>query len=79
MRQIPAYPQKLEAAVEGDIEEVEGVLRIARIRVHYKIRIPPGKREAAERAVASHPKKCPAATSVQGCIAIEISAEYSEE
>ena len=69
----------MEANVEGDIESVEGVLRITRIRVHYKIRIPQGKREAAGRAVSTHPQKCPAHNSVQGCIAIEISAEITEE
>jgi uncharacterized OsmC-like protein len=79
VRQIPATPDKLEAHVEGDIEEVDGVLRIARIRVHYKLRIPAGKREAAERAVNTHARKCPAHNSVQGCIAMDITAEIAEE
>ncbi len=38
-----------------------------------------GDNEAAERAVATHPKKCPAAMSVHGCISLDISAEYLEE
>jgi uncharacterized OsmC-like protein len=40
--------------------------------------VPAGKREAAERAVAAHPERCPAAMSVRGCIAIDIQAEIVE-
>lgn len=79
VRQIPAPPEKLETLVEGDIEEVDGTLRITKIRVHHKIRIPHARRDAAERAVASHPKKCPAAVSIQGAIALEVTAEITEE
>ena len=77
MRQIPSEPGKVTAHVEGDIEEVDRILRIARIRVRYAIAIPAGKRGAAERAIATHEQKCPAATSVRGCIPIEISAEFA--
>ncbi len=79
MRQIPSEPGKVKATVEGDIEAVDRVLRITRIRVRYDVRIPAGKREAAERAIATHEQKCPAATSVRGCIPIEINAEITEE
>ena len=79
MRQIPSEPGKVKATVEGDIGAVDKVLRITAMRVHYNIRIPVGKREAAERAVATHPDKCPAATSVRGCIPIQITADIVEE
>jgi organic hydroperoxide reductase OsmC/OhrA len=78
VRQIPADPDRLTARVEGDVEAVDRVLRIARMRVHYDIRIPPGMREAAERAVATHEQKCPAASSVRGCIPIAITADITE-
>ncbi len=65
--------------VEGDIEAVDRVLRITTIRVHYELRIPQGKREAAERALATYEQKCPAATSVRGCIAIQTTADIVEE
>jgi len=78
VRQIPVEPNKVSADVEGDVEAVDRVLRIARMRVRYRLRIPKGTREAAERAVATHEQKCPAATSVRGCIPIEISAEITE-
>ena len=79
MREIPAPREKISAAVEGDIEAVDNVLKITRIRVHYRLRIPAGTREKAERAVATHATKCPAANSVRGCIAIDITADITEE
>jgi len=65
--------------VEGDIEAVDRVLRITKIRVHYELRVPTGKREPAERALLTHEQKCPAATSVRGCIAIQTTADIIEE
>ena len=79
MRQIPPEPNKVSAAVEGEIEAVDRILRITRIRVHYTVRVPAGKREAAERAMATHEQRCPAATSVRGCIALDISGDIVEE
>mgnify|MGYP001587769005 CR=1 FL=1 len=79
MRQIPVEPNKVAADVEGDVEAVDRVLRIARMRVRYRIGIPKGTREAAERALATHAEKCPAAMSVKGCIPIEITSEITEE
>ena len=78
-RQIPNHPDKVRSEVEGDIENVDGVIRITRIRVKYHLKIPQGKRGAAERAIATHERKCPAAMSVQGAIQLEYSAEIEEE
>ena len=66
------------ATVEGDVESVDRVLRISRLRVHYTIAVPRGTRDAADRAVATHEEKCPAATSVRGCIPIVITADIQE-
>ena len=79
MRQIPVEPNKVSADVEGDVEAVDRVLKIARMRVRYQLRIPKGTREAAERALATHAEKCPAAMSVRGCIPIDIAADITEE
>ena len=79
MRDIPAPRENVQADVEGDIEAVDEVLRITRIRVHYRLRIPSGTRARAERAVATHATKCPAANSVRGCIDIDVSADITEE
>ena len=79
VRQIPNHPDKVWSEAEGDIEDVDGVIRITRIRIQYHLKIPKGKREAADRAVATHEQKCPAAMSVKGAIHLEYSAEIEEE
>jgi len=79
VRDIPASPDKITASVEGDIEAVDKVLKIARIRVRYTLSIPTGTRERAERAVLRHPMSCPAANSVRDCIELDISADITEE
>ena len=79
MRQIPSEDGQVSAAVEGDITAVDRVLRITAIRVRYTLRIPAGTRDAADRALATHEQKCPAAISVRGCIPIAITAEVTEE
>lgn len=79
MRDIPATPETIRAAVEGDIEAVDKVLRITRIRVRYALLIPAGRREAAERAVAKHPAGCPAHNSIKGCIDVDIQADITEQ
>jgi organic hydroperoxide reductase OsmC/OhrA len=78
VRDIPATPDRISATVEGDIEAVDKVLRITRIRVRYALTIPSGKREAAERAVDKHPAGCPAHNSIKGCIDVDIQADITE-
>lgn len=77
-RGIPTFPEKLYSEVEGDIEEVEGTIRISKIRVKYHIEIPAGKREAAQRALNLHQDKCPAAVSIKGAIEISWTADIVE-
>lgn len=79
MRQIPSYPDKVWSEVEGDIEAIDGVIRVTRIRVKYHLKIPADKRPQAERALATHEQKCPAAMSVKGAIELELSSEIEEE
>ena len=78
MRQVPVTRETLQADVEGDIEAVDKVLRITRIRVRYRLQIPAGSREKAERALETDATKCPAANSVRGCIALDITADLTE-
>ena len=78
-RQIPSHPDKLTADVEGFIESVDGKPRITRIRVHYHLKVPKGKRDVAERAVEMHEQHCPVSQSVRRGIGIEFSGEVSEE
>lgn len=79
MRDIPAPKEKLQASVEGDIQAIDNVLRITKIRVRYRIRVPAGSRERAQRAVDTHATKCPAANSVRGCIDLDVAADITEE
>ncbi len=77
-KKIPTFGDRYRADVEGDIEDVGGVLKIARIRVRYTLKVPPGKIGEAREALGVYLEKCPAAMSVKGAIAIEDSAEITE-
>ena len=78
-RKIPTHPDKLVSEVEGFVENVEGTPLITRIKVHYRVRVPQGKKADAERAIAVHEKGCPVAQSVQRGIAVEWDGEVEEE
>lgn len=78
-RQIPAYGGMLETHVEGDIEEGDKVLLLTRVRIKYKLTIPRGKREEAERALSLHDSRCPVSQSVQRGIKVEYSADITEQ
>jgi len=67
-----ATPEDLYwAEVEGDIENVRGVLKITQIRVNYHLTADGEKAERAREAFASYLASCPAAQSVIGCIDIK--------
>jgi hypothetical protein len=51
-RKIPTHTDRYEAHVEGDIQDVDGVLRISRIRVAYKLKVPAGKTDEAREVFA---------------------------
>ena len=65
--------------MEGDIEDIDRVIRITRLRVRYHLKIPAGKRPEAERALETHPAKCPAAVTLGSAIAVDYSWEIQEE
>jgi uncharacterized OsmC-like protein len=77
VRQIKSA-ENLVAQVEGDIEDVDGVMKITRIRLHYRFRIPAGTREKVDRLLESYAEKCPAYQSVKGCIECTWDAEIEE-
>jgi uncharacterized OsmC-like protein len=78
-RKIPTQPNRLASEVEGIIENVDGKPLVARIKVHYKVKVPKGKREEALRAIEVHEKGCPASQSVKRGIAIEWDGQVEEE
>ena len=78
-RQIAAYGGSLETEVEGDIEAGEHrVLLLTQVHIKYCLKIPKGKREQAERALALHHSRCPVSQSVERGIRVDWSAEITE-
>jgi len=69
---------RYEANVEGKIEGIGHTIRITEIAVHYKLAIPHGTREEAERALRVHPEGCPAHQSVKDAIRITHDADIEE-
>jgi len=76
-KNIPTPEERYRAEVEGDIRDVNGVLKITDIRVKYHLKAPPGRSADAQEAFSSYLVKCPAAQSVMGCI--NIHDEFSIE
>jgi organic hydroperoxide reductase OsmC/OhrA len=70
-RQIPTPEDRYRAEVEGDIENVNNVLKITQIRVKYYLKVAKGKTKEATEAFSSYLTSCPAAQSVIGCIQIK--------
>jgi len=60
------------ASVEGDIAEVDGVLRITAIRLQYRLSSdaadPEIDRDTVDRALEHYAENCPAYQSIKGCI-----------
>jgi hypothetical protein len=69
-KKIPTFEERYWADVEGDIEDVNGVLKITNIRVKYHLKVPVGKKGEADEAFSSYIVRCPAAQSLIGCINI---------
>jgi hypothetical protein len=75
---IPTPDERYWADVEGDIENVDKVLKITQIRVKYNLKVPEGKTDEAKEALSSYLSLCPAAQSVIGCIRISDEATIEE-
>ena len=75
---IQTPEERYWADVEGDIENVNNVLRITRIKVKYHLKVPKGKADDAREAHFSYLALCPAAQSVIGCIQISDEATIGE-
>ncbi|MBU0575727.1 MAG: OsmC family protein, partial [Proteobacteria bacterium] len=63
-KKIPTPEDRYWADVKGDIENVDNVLKITRIKVTYHLKTPNDKVEEAREAFSSYIKRCPAAQSV---------------
>lgn len=70
-RGIKTHKGLFRADVVGDIEDINGVLKITRIRVNYTLKVPSEKRNEAMDAFGSYLERCPGAQSVIKCITLE--------
>jgi hypothetical protein len=79
-REIPLDRDAFKASVDGRIVGPAGVgqpIRIDAIRVHYAFAVPAEARERTERALAVHPRGCPAHESVKDAIKVTWDAEVT--
>lgn len=67
---VPTPADRYQADVKGEIEAVDGVLKITRIAVHYTLKTPADKHDQVRQCFDTYLPSCPAAQSVIGCIAI---------
>jgi hypothetical protein len=70
-KNIPTPEHLYWADVEGEIENVSGVLKITTIRVKYHLKVTEDKVPDAKESFSNYIAKCPAAQSVIGCIELE--------
>lgn len=78
VRGIKLAPGEISAVATGVNELVNGLVRLTAIQVRYRLTIPPGTRDAVDRALARHQEKCPTAISLAAAIAISWTAEITE-
>jgi hypothetical protein len=76
-KKIRTFEHLYRAEVTGDIEDVDGVLKVTRIKVHYFLKAPEEKWQDANEALNGYLHLCPGAQSVIDCI--DISHELSLE
>ena len=69
-KKIRTFRDLFKAIVTGDIENIDGVLKITRINVSYRLKLPKEKRADAKEALETYLTLCPGAQSVIGCIDI---------
>ena len=67
------------AEAEGEVELVQDVLVLKRIRVRYTLRARPGDEAVARRVHDVHRDGCPVYRSVSGCIDITTEMEVKTE
>jgi organic hydroperoxide reductase OsmC/OhrA len=70
-KNIPTPGHLYWTDVEGDIENVNNVLKITTIRVKFHLKCAEEHVAEAEEAFANYINHCPAAQSVKDCIRLE--------
>jgi len=69
-KNISTDKDRYRAEVKGDIEEVDGLLKITNIYAHYFLKVDNEQKKDAEDALNEYLSQCPGAQSVIGCIKI---------
>jgi hypothetical protein len=69
-KKIRTFKDRFVASVTGDIEDVDGILKITRIDVKYLLKLPDQQRDFALECFNNYIQFCPGAQSVIGCIDI---------
>lgn len=77
-RKIPSHPNKLTSESKGTIREVDGVMKITDIHIHFELEIPSGKKEEAERALNVFERNCPVAQTLKGSVEIDYDWNITE-
>ena len=77
-KRIPTPAERFRADVSGDIEAVDGVLKITCIAVRYTLQVASDKRDEAQACFKTYLPGCPAAQSVIGCIDITHTLEMTD-
>jgi hypothetical protein len=68
----------ISATANGTNELVNGIVQLTSVAIAYSLRIPPGSREAVDRALSRHQDKCPTAQSLKAAVAISWTADITE-
>ena len=75
---IRTHKGLFQAEVIGDIEDVDGVLKITKIEVNYTLKAPEDKQPEALEALETYMSQCPGAQSVVGCIELRHQLSFME-
>jgi uncharacterized OsmC-like protein len=68
----------ISAEVEATNELQDGLIKLTKVNVHYRLRIPTGTRETVDRLLAKHQEKCHTAQSLKAAVEVTWSAEVIE-
>ena len=70
-KKIRTFRDQFIATVTGDIENVEGVLKITRINVRYLLKLPEAQQESAKKTIGvGKEMPCPSARLTQKVVAV---------
>jgi len=78
-RGIKLAPDDIRASATGVNDLVDGIVRLISVTISYRLTIPPGTRDAVDRALSRHQEKCPTAVSLAPAIAISWTADITEQ